>query len=274
VLREPEEVDVALVTERGGDSGGFSGQPFHWQEDRDINSQVNIGRVERWISLVAGAALTAYAIKRRTPASGAAAISGAALMYRGATGHCDLYERLGINRAEHHAFERGTGVIADRHSDTRYKLGGGRGTHVVEAVTVRRPISEVYRFWRDFENLPRFMRHLESVAMREEGVSHWVATGPAGMPVEWDARIINEVDNKLIGWQSLEGSTISTAGSVHFDETADGTVVRVHLQYSPPAGRLGSAVARMFGEEPSQQVREDLQRFKSLLESPAQFAGN
>ena len=264
---------MAFTTDQSVGSGGFSGRPFQWQEDRDINSQVNVGRVERWMSLLAGAALAAYAIKRRTPASGAAVISGAALMYRGATGHCDVYERLGINRAEHRAFERGTGVIADRHSDTRRKLGGGRGTHVVEAVTVRRPIADVYRFWRDFENLPRFMRHLESVAMREEGVSHWVAKGPAGVPVEWDARIINEVDNKVIGWQSLEGSTIATAGSVHFDETADGTVVRVTSPVQPAGGKLGSAVAWMFGEEPGQQVREDLQRFKALLESPAQ-AGN
>src|SRR5215207_8206594 len=155
-----EGVEVSDITARRVDPGGISGEPFHWHED--VVSEVNISRVERWASLVAGAALAAYALKRRTPASGAAALAGAALMYRGATGHCDLYERLGINRAEHQAaFERGTGVIADRRSDTRHKLGGSRGTHVVEAVTVRRPIGEVYRFWRDFENLPRFMRHLE-----------------------------------------------------------------------------------------------------------------
>jgi uncharacterized membrane protein len=111
------------------------------------------------------------------------------------------------------------------------------------------------------------MRHLESVAAREEGISHWVAKGPAGMRVEWDARIINEVDNKVIGWQSLDGSTVSTAGSVNFDETDHGTVVHVHLQYNPPAGKIGSAVAWLFGEEPSQQVREDLRRFKALLET-------
>ena len=87
----------------------------------------------------------------------------------------------------------GTGVIADRGSHTRAELGGHRGIHVEESVTINRPLSELYRFWRDFENLPKFMEHLESVSMREEGVSHWVAKGPAGMPVEWDARIINEV---------------------------------------------------------------------------------
>jgi len=161
----------------------------------------------------------------------------------------------------------GTGEIADRGSNTRHKLGGARGIHVEESVTINRPIAEVYRFWRNFENLPQFMQHLESVAMREAGISHWVAKGPAGMKVEWDARIINEIDNKLIGWQSLEGSTIATAGSVNFDETEHGTRVRVHLQYSPPGGKLGAAVAWLFGEEPNLQIREDLRRFKALLES-------
>ena len=188
-------------------------------------------------------------------------------MYRGATGHCHVYERLGINRGSRHASELGTGMIADRGSDTRARLGGGRGTHVDETVTINRPIAEVYRFWRNFENLPTFMRHLELVAVREEGISHWVAKGPAGVTVEWDARIIHDVDNKVIGWQSLEGSEIATAGSVGFDETEHGTRVRVHLQYSPPAGKLGSAIARLFGEEPSQQIREDLRRFKALLET-------
>ena len=105
---------MALIRERRSDSGGFSGQPFQWQEDLDNNSRVNVGRVERWLSLVAGAALAAYAIRRRTLASGAGAIAGAGLMYRGATGHCDLYERLGINRGYGHAMEPGTGFIADR----------------------------------------------------------------------------------------------------------------------------------------------------------------
>ena len=139
--------------------------------------------------------------------------------------------------------------------------------HVDETVVIDRPVSEVYRFWRNFENLPQFMNHLESVAVREGGISHWVAKGPAGMPVEWDARIINEVENELIGWQSLEGSTVATAGSVHFRPTSRGTEVRVHFQYDPPAGKVGATVARFFGEEPTVQVREDLRRLKHLLET-------
>jgi uncharacterized membrane protein len=99
------------------------------------------------------------------------------------------------------------------------------------------------------------------------GISHWVARGPAGTRVEWDARIINEIDNKVIGWQSLDGSMISTAGSVNFSESVLGTTVRVHFQYDPPGGRIGAAVARLFGEDPNSTVQADLARLKSLLES-------
>jgi uncharacterized membrane protein len=234
----------------------------------NFQERINVGRVERWLSTVAGGALAAYALKRREVPGGVAAIAGAALLYRGATGHCDIYQALGINHADLvTAREKGTGVIADRGSDTRAQLGGLRGIHVEESVTINRPLPELYRFWRNFENLPQFMQHLESVSMREEGISHWVAKGPAGMRVEWDARIINEVENKVIGWQSLEGSTISTAGSVNFGEDPHGTRVTVHLQYNPPGGKLGAAIAKMFGEEPNQTIREDLRRLKQLMEA-------
>lgn len=233
-----------------------------------FQERINIGRVERYLSMAAGGALAAYALRRREVPGGAAAIAGAALLYRGATGHCDVYQALGINRAGvTTARAKGTGMIADRGSDTRAQLGGLRGIHVEESVTIDQPLPDLYRFWRNFENLPQFMQHLESVSVREEGVSHWVAKGPAGMRVEWDARIINEVANKVIGWQSLEGSTISTAGSVNFDEDPHGTRVTVHLQYNPPGGRLGAAVAKMFGEEPNQTIREDLRRLKQLMEA-------
>lgn len=259
---------AAATDQQQIDPTRVASQPFVWQESQDINSRANVGRLERWMSLIAGGALAAYALKRWTTASGIAGLAAAELIYRGATGHCHAYQALGINHADGHASERGTGLIADHGSDTRHRLGGRRGIHVEESVTVNRPIAEVYRFWRNFENLPRFMRHLESVAVREEGVSHWVAKGPAGTRVEWDARIINDVDNKVIGWQSLDGSMVATAGSVNFDEAGGrGTVVRVKLQYNPPAGRLGSTVAWLLGEEPTLQIHEDLRRFKALLET-------
>jgi uncharacterized membrane protein len=233
--------------------------------DADTASRVsrrNIGRIERLLSMAAGGALAAYGLKRRAIPGGTAALAGAALLYRGATGHCDLYAALGINRAGGH----GTGVKADRDSDTRRQLGGTAGIHVEESIIVHKPVAEVYRFWRNFENFPKFMDHLELVAAREGGISHWIAKGPAGLTVEWDARIINDIDNKLIAWQSLEGSTVATAGSVHFRDIGGATEVRVRLQYNPPAGKLGAAIARLFGEEPSLQIREDLERVKRLLE--------
>jgi len=227
---------------------------------------INVGRIERWISVIGGGLLAAYSLRRRKP-RGAAAMAGAALLYRGATGHCNVYEALGINHENGHGHDvKGTGVIADRGSDTRAQLGGSRGIHVNESIIIHRPISELYRYWRNLENLPTFMRHLDSVSAREEGVSHWVADGPVGTRVEWDARIIDEVENQVIGWQSLNGSTISTAGSVNFDRDPRGTRVTVHLQYNPPAGKLGAAVAWMFGEEPNQTIRADLRRFKQLME--------
>jgi uncharacterized membrane protein len=245
----------------------LSEQPHWGGPHRDVAWRVNVGRTERWLSMIAGGILAAYGLKRRSTPGGSAALLGAALLHRGATGHCNVYQALGINRANGAASLRGTGVIADQGSDTRRQLGGDRGIHVDESVTINRPVAQVFRFWRNFENLPKFMQHLESVAMREAGISHWVARGPAGSQVEWDARIINEIDNKLIAWQSLEGSTISTAGSVNFDDLGDRTRVRVHLQYSPPGGKLGAAVARLFGEDPNTQVRDDLRGVKSLLET-------
>jgi len=128
---------------------------------------------------------------------------------------------------------------------------------------------EVYRFWRNFENLPRFMDHLEAVTVIDENRSHWVAKGPAGTRVEWDAVIHNEMDDELIAWRSLPGSEINNAGSVHFTPTTDGmgTEVRVVLSYEPPAGKLGVAFAKLLGEEPSKQVADDLRRLKQVMDS-------
>jgi uncharacterized membrane protein len=177
-------------------------------------------------------------------------------VYRGLTGHCHLYQALGVSTAEQ---PRPLASVA-----------AGRGLRVEASVTVNRPAAELYRFWRDFANLPRFMRHL--VLVRPDGErSHWVAKGPAGMTAAWEAEIVNERPNELIAWRSLEGSTVNNAGSVHFTPAPDGrgTVVRVELKYDPPAGRLGAAVAWLFGEEPGQQVRDDLRRFKQLMEAGA-----
>jgi uncharacterized membrane protein len=154
-----------------------------------------------------------------------------------------------------------------RGSDTRTQLGGSRGILIDEAVTIGRPLADVYQFWQRFEEFPRFMTHLVSVTRRDGDLSHWIAKGPAGMTVEWNARIINDIENELIAWQSLEGSTVATAGSVRFDSDVRGTTVRVRFQYNPPAGKAGAALAWLFGEEPRLQLRDDLRRVKQLMET-------
>jgi uncharacterized membrane protein len=201
-----------------------------------VTTSRTAGQIQRWLPVFAAGALAAYALQR------------------------GLRRRRPV---------KGTGFIADRDSDTRQKLGGARGVHVEHSVLIHKRAAQLFRYWRNLENLPKFMQHLESVAVREEGISHWVAKGPAGTKVEWDARIINEVEDKLIAWQSLKGSDVSTAGSVTFDETDGNTVLHVHMQYSPPGGKLGAAIAYAFGEEPTIQVQEDLRRFKWLMETGA-----
>jgi uncharacterized membrane protein len=170
--------------------------------------------------------------------------------------HCDVYEALGLN-------------TYGSPTDTRAALGGARGVHVLESVTINRPVEDLYRFWRNLANLPRFMRHLESVERITDTISHWKARGPAGTFVEWDAEINNEVPNKVIGWRSLENADVVSAGSVNFDESASGrgTRVTVHLQYSPPGGKVGASLARLFGRDAETEIREDLHRFKELVES-------
>lgn len=140
---------------------------------------------------------------------------------------------------------------------------------VRKSITINRPAEELYGFWRDFQNLVRFMKHVESVQVTGDKRSHWVAKGPAGKRVEWDAETIEERPNELIAWRSIEGSTVENSGSVRFEPATGGrgTVVRVELEYYPPAGLLGATVAKLLGEEPKGQLEEDLRRFKQLMEA-------
>jgi uncharacterized membrane protein len=149
-------------------------------------------------------------------------------------------------------------------------LDASLGRKIERAVTVYgRSRDELYAFWRDFTNLPRIMEHLESVEVLDDRRSRWTVKGPAGRSVHWDAVIHNEIPGELIAWKSAEDADVPNAGSVHFTDAPGGrgTEVRVVIEYDPPAGKLGVAVARLFGEEPGVQVREDLRRFKQLVET-------
>jgi uncharacterized membrane protein len=218
-------------------------------------NRVNVGETERWLSLLGGGLLGLFGLSRRSPAGLGLATLGGVLVYRGLTGHCPCYSALGIDSAGH---------------GTAASVPAGEGVKLVHVVTVNRPPEDLYRFWRNFENLPHFMAHLVSVTTAGNR-SHWVAKGPLGKHVAWDAEIINEDPNRLIAWRSLHGSEVATAGSVHFTPAPDGrsTVVEVVMKYQPPAGKVGSLIAKLFGEEPAQQIREDLHRFKRLMEAEA-----
>lgn len=155
----------------------------------------------------------------------------------------------------------------------RQERAAGEGAsdeiHVDKALTVNRSPDECYRFWRDFENFPRFMEHLESVVVMSETRSHWIAKGPADTHVEWDAEIVADEPGKLLAWESVEGSDVDHAGIVRFEEAPGGrgTLVHVEMQYSPPGGTAGALLAKMFGEEPEQQIDDDLRHFKQLVET-------
>jgi uncharacterized membrane protein len=224
-----------------------------------MNSTVNVAGAERWASALGGAALTAYAIKQlkdRSPAGAALAAAGSALIYRGATGHCPVYAATGVN-------------TAGDHDDTRASLAGSRGVNVEEAVTINASADALFAFWRRLELLPQFMTHLVSVEQIDARRSRWVAKAPAGRTVSWEAEIINERPGELIGWATLPGSSVVSAGSVTFRPATGGrgTMVNVRLQYDPPAGKAGATVAWLLGHDPAASIREDLRRFKWLLET-------
>lgn len=189
----------------------------------------------------------------------ALAKSGPGRRRRGAASAVAL---AGIAAADLYAALRTTGGNGGRHAH------GSHHRSLRAAVTVRRPPEDVYRFWRDLENLPSFMYHLQSVTCSGDR-SHWVANAPLGQSVRWDAQITDDEPNKRIAWQSLPGSRIEHGGSVEFTPApdADGTEVRVTLSYRLPAGTLGKAAATVFGESPEQQVNDDLRRFKQILET-------
>jgi uncharacterized membrane protein len=213
-------------------------------------SDVNVSPLERWGSLVAGAALAFYGLKRRSVGGTALSAAGASLLYRGLTGHCPLYGRLGVNTA-------------------RDDEAAEPNIHVEKTSTILTSPEQLYRFWRRFDNLPCFMWHVESVQTTGGGRSHWKAKGPLGTMVEWDAEITEDRENELIAWRSLEGSRLPNDGCVRFRRIPGGrgTEVHVMLNYSAPLGKLGATMAKVVGKEPGQQIEEDLRRLKSLMEA-------
>jgi len=228
---------------------------MHFEPERSRGRTSNLTQTERILSFAGGAMLLAWGLRRRDPFGIAAAVVGSTLAMRGYQGHSGIYQRLGLQRFA------GAGGRAN--------VVSGQGVHVDRSITIQAPIDVLYNHWRQFENLPRFMRHLLEVRPVGNGVYRWKARGPMGRIIEWDARVTDERHPYFLTWSSLPGSDIENAGSVHFTEAPGGrgTEVRVVLAYKPPAGALGALVARLLGEEPSSQIREDLGRLKQMFEA-------
>jgi len=219
-----------------------------------IHPPVNVGHSERVGSGIAGGILAMLGLKRGGLAGVGLAALGAGLIERAHSGFCPLYKKLNIS--------------TDHSTAPQPEDFFQNGVHVAHAYTINRSAQELFDFWRNLENLPKFMTHLKEVRVFDEKHSHWKAEGPAGFTVEWDAEIINEDSPRIISWRSLAGADVDSTGSVRFADVGErGTEVKVVMNYIPPAGRFGAVIAKLFGHEPGQQIHEDLRHFKQLMEA-------
>lgn len=205
----------------------------------------NVSDTERWASIIGGSALVLLGLREGSLRGVLAALAGGGLAYHGATGQKNLPEAVGE------------------------AVGLSQNIKVEKTVTINRPVEELYHFWHDFENLPHFMKHLKYVKVYDAKRSHWIANAPLGASVEWDADIINEQENHLIAWASVEDADIDNSGFVRFQPATGGrgTEVKVVLEYNLPGGAVSAAIAKLFGEAPQQQIGDDLRRFKMLMET-------
>jgi uncharacterized membrane protein len=212
--------------------------------DKLNTNQPEASEVERWASLVGGGAMVLMGLKQGSLRGALTALAGGGLIYQGATKQSTIQqaqEAIGINQP----------------------------IKVEKTVTINKSAEELYRFWHNFENLPTFMKHLKSVKVNGEKRSHWIVNAPLGNSVEWDADILEDRENEFISWASVEGADVDNSGFVRFQKAPNdrGTEVKVVLEYNPPGGVLGATLAKLFGEEPEQQIGDELRRFKMLMET-------
>jgi len=221
----------------------------------------NVAQDERWASALGGGLLALLGLRRGGVGGALATVAGAALLQRGLSGHCAMYENLGISTADPEpAWVR----LQAPHRRTAHS----GEVHLESAVTIDRPARELYDWWHDFTNLPRVVRHLKSVTV-SGNTSHWVMHTPIGTDLEWDAETIEDCPGEVIGWQSLETSDVMHRGLVRFRPAAGnrGTEVRLKMDIAPPARSAGMMVARLLRGVTEQQIHEDLRRFKQLMET-------
>lgn len=219
-----------------------SGQDIVPNQPPKSNETSSVSDAERWATLIGGGAMVLFGLRQGSLRGALTALAGGGLMYRGVTAQTGIQDALGMNQS----------------------------IKVEKTVTIsNKSPEELYQFWRNFENLPHFMKHLKHVTVINNTRSHWIASAPMGGSVEWDAEIINDQENRLIAWASVEGADIDNSGFVRFQRAPEGrgTEVKVVIEYNPPGGVVGDAIAKLFGEEPQQQIGDELRRFKMLMEA-------
>ena len=208
---------------------------------------VNVGERERMVSAIAGGALAFYGLRRGSLGGLVVAGLGAALGYRALTGHCALYEQLGID------------------TGSARRNVGNLGVKIDREITVNASPERLYGVWRNFENLPRILSHVERVEVLSPTRSRWTLAAPVG--ISWEAELINDKLNQLIAWRTVGNQWVEHAGSVSFEPIDGGsTRMDVSLQYDPPGGRIGHAVASLFAEDAGTKVEQDLANFKRAVE--------
>lgn len=225
---------------------------------RTPSAPVNVGESERIVSVAAGALSALMGLRRGSLAGLAVAGIGGALIYRGVTGHCSMYQSLGLDTTKEQDREQ-TEAELNEH-----------GIKIAQSMLISRPAEELYKFWRNFENLPRIMTHLESVRNLEGNRSHWVAKMQSlgGKQLEWDAEITADQPNQSISWRSLPGADVDHTGEIRFERALGdrGTIVAIRMNYLPPGGRIGHWIASLAGSNPKRVIGEDLRNFKRLIE--------
>lgn len=229
------------VRETAGDIPALQGSP-HPQEPRFELLQENWSPTARLLTGLAGGGLVLYGMSRRGLVGSAVSLMGLGLAARGVT-NLQLKRLIGLG-------------------------GGRRAVDVQKTIQIDAPVEEVYRFWSNTENFPRFMAHVRQMRDLGNGLTRWTVAGPAGTEVEFDAITTQDIPNQVIAWKSRPDEAVKSAGIVQFQPTAEGgTRLAIRMSYNPPAGALGHAVATLFGVNPKQAMDEDLARLKSLLET-------
>ncbi|BAZ41682.1 cyclase/dehydrase [Calothrix sp. NIES-4101] len=213
-------------------------------EGKSNTNQNEAGEIERWASLISGSAMILMGLKQRSLRGVLTAVAGGGLVYQGAM------KKSIIQQAQE-------------------TIGISKDIKVEKTVTINEPADRLYRYWRNFENLPQFMQHLKYVKVYDNRRSHWVTSAPLGTSVEWDTEILEDRENEFISWTSVEGADVENSGFIRFKKAPEnrGTEVKVVIEYSPPGGALAAFFAKLFGEEPKQQIGADLHRFKMLMET-------